>query len=382
MKDLTVQSAPRRQNAQAPPTLESFEFIPYFDAQSLQNLPKIRQFLFEYANLCKSAARGEIQKEKGEKTGHLLKVLLKEEEKSLEKLSQDPLFGAVWLQDRALAPLLDIVLENLGNRLNFSSKSSEFVADRCKFLLNRNPMLNLNFAEEKSAKNLDFFVQEFPLSLENQNVGEFLEKIGKKLKSNGFILVPELTGYPESTGCSESTGYPEIVKILTGNEKNEKKLVHNRIVEEFSQGTGFQVVAFQTDPSFFTTLYLLKKIPEIPEMEKNENILEISKVDEFFWISEVKNRLLNSEKFPKPLWISTMNCPSENGLAGFANCLKAEFGLESVKILQNASLMPNMPPNGIALKRRMQLGLFANVYRDGEWGSFRHIPIEEGMFDV
>lgn len=46
--------------------------------------------------------------------------------------------------------------------------------------------------------------------------------------------------------------------------------------------------------------------------------------------------------------------------------------------LSPSSTVPPTGPSSLEMQKMVQKDLVMNVYRDGKWGSFRHLPLQQG----
>nr|XP_006825449.1 PREDICTED: fatty acid synthase-like [Saccoglossus kowalevskii] len=76
------------------------------------------------------------------------------------------------------------------------------------------------------------------------------------------------------------------------------------------------------------------------------------------------------------IWL-LVNGAVDSGIVGLLNCLKQEPGGNRIRCIFNASLENDaklLDLGDKTLKKIMHQDLVMNIYRDGEWGSFRHVP--------
>lgn len=168
---------------------------------------------------------------------------------------------------------------------------------------------------------------------------------------------------------------------------------------------GFDVVGHQTDGSFMTTLYLLR---QRVAHEIDHAFVDINDVENFTWIEPLKKTI--EERISKPdthtIWLldnevrasfakgrkvrSTLHNVAlqlrDNGTVGLALCLREEHGkFNRMRSIVDVSLKPeNRSGPAVCTKEHpdfkwiVRHNLHANNYRDGDWGSFRHMVIKEG----
>ncbi|KAF9794028.1 hypothetical protein SFRURICE_010511, partial [Spodoptera frugiperda] len=95
--------------------------------------------------------------------------------------------------------------------------------------------------------------------------------------------------------------------------------------------------------------------------------------DSFSWVDKVKEELNESQK----VVLYAQNEPI-NGLLGLVNCLRAEPGGEIVHGLFISD--PSAPPFNPDLEfyeEQLKKDLAFNVYKDGQWGTYRHLLLDD-----
>ncbi|XP_077296458.1 fatty acid synthase-like [Arctopsyche grandis] len=127
------------------------------------------------------------------------------------------------------------------------------------------------------------------------------------------------------------------------------------------------VTAMRTD---IETLVLLRKKVN----PKPAEFIQIKESDEeFLWIDEVKEKLKDNVK----LMLFAQN-EKLNGILGLVQCLRREPGGEDANCV--AILDPKAPrfdPDIPLYEDQIEKELFMNVFKDGQWGSYRHLVLEE-----
>jgi fatty acid synthase, animal type len=129
--------------------------------------------------------------------------------------------------------------------------------------------------------------------------------------------------------------------------------------------------------SLNSTLVLLRKVKaEINAFEKIN--ISYEKYEE--WVEILKEKIENNRNSdqPKNLWLIANDSPL-NGIIGLVNCLRAEPGGNNIRcIFDYDSKLPvavdltKSPYNQI-----IKSDLLINVYKNGKWGTFRHIKMSE-----
>ncbi|GLV38468.1 Fatty acid synthase 3 [Carabus blaptoides fortunei] len=116
-------------------------------------------------------------------------------------------------------------------------------------------------------------------------------------------------------------------------------------------------------------LILLFKTSE----KKIQNVVDLSEVNEykFEWLPILQNAVKSD-----PNTIVFAQGDSLNGIVGFVNCLRREPGLDGVRcvfILDDSA--PKFDPNHEFYAPQLKKGLAMNVYKNGQWGCYRHLSL-------
>jgi len=330
--------APKRQNRQAAPTLEEFHFVPYLEEE-----------IYNGASL-----------------------------KSETKVEQ--------LLQRSLKTSLDIVLENSGtSKLNIVeiSNGGDPMFQHVIKLLNTQPMLRLDYTltgpglddldsdvlEDLDIKPLAWdLVSNYPgpsssadvvifnntLKNNKTSLSDILNQLKSLMKNNGFMLLHEQMDQPSEAGSLLAT----------------------------LNNCDYQVVAQKKDPGS-GTIYLLRTLEKerkiIPKMINVENL-------SYGWVDEVKEALANITSKDERIYLTSEGLPS-NGIVGMVNCLRQEEGGANIRCIFNSNLSldsknTQITTNSEEYQSILQKDLVMNVFRDGVWGSFRHIPMSSTGSDV
>ncbi|KAJ0060389.1 hypothetical protein NL108_010160, partial [Boleophthalmus pectinirostris] len=91
------------------------------------------------------------------------------------------------------------------------------------------------------------------------------------------------------------------------------------------------------------------------------------------WVETLKSLLSTSSESPIWLTASQPHC----GVVGLVNCLRQEPGGNRIRCafisnLDESSVIPSLVPSEKEMQSLLSKDLVMNVWRDGEWGAFRH----------
>lgn len=422
--------APRRQQQQTPPTLEKFIFIPYFEEECLASDSRLQSFL----TLCKARIQ-ELQvkvkkhgvslaipglegaytspasdsTEKGllhlltqvcqlELNGNLHSELEKMVTHQMGLLREDPLLAGL-LDAPQLKSCVDIALENTSVS---KMKIVEVLAgdgrmfSRIPSLLNTQPMLQLDYSatdlsldtlsaseDQLSAAGVSIIqwdpASAAPTNLSNadllvcncsvtllQNPPENLSNMAAAVKEGGFVLLHTLLR-------GETLG--ETVAFLTTQDVQQKPgLLTQAEWKELFCLASLNLVSMKT--SFYGSVLFLCRRQAAPD--KTPIFLPVDQID-CHWVETLKAVLADSSEHP--LWL-TATSRGDSGIVGMVNCLRQEPGGHRVRCvfisnLGPSSSLPNLVPHAVEMQNLLCQDLVMNVYRDGQWGTFRHILLPQ-----
>ena len=148
---------------------------------------------------------------------------------------------------------------------------------------------------------------------------------------------------------------------------------------EFFGRHGLLEILHRTD-GLLSSMFLLKKRVEIvtPPIVLHMDDLHCS------WLDEVKAKFADLENSPDGARLWLVGKSECNGMLGFYNCLRQESGSERVRCILVSNLSrsdasaPDLSPGGVEFNKLMEKDLAINVYRDGDWGTYRHLAITDG----
>ncbi|XP_042524650.1 fatty acid synthase [Dipodomys spectabilis] len=422
---LHTSAAPRRQQDQLTPTLETFCFTPHVEpgcllessalqeelrlcmgltkalqikaaqqglkmvvpgldgAQALrepspQGLPRL------LAAACQLQLNGKLQLGLAQALG---------QERAL--LPEDPLLCGL-LDSRALKACVDTAMENLPS---LKMKVVEVLAgegrlySRIPALLNTQPMLQLDYmatdplpqALEAAHPQLqqrdvaqsqwdpagpapshlgaaDLLLCNCALGLGSPALA--LGHMAAALKEGGFLLLHTLL---------RGHALGETLAFLSSEPQDGPCLLSQEEWESLFSKTSLRLVGLKK--SFYgTALFLCRR----PAPQDSPILLSVEDPG-FQWVESLKNIL--AESSPQPVWLMATDCPT-SGVVGLVNCLRKEPGGHRIRcvLLSNlspASRVPTLDPGSTELQQLLASDLVMNVYRDGVWGAFRHFPLEQ-----
>ncbi|XP_072311635.1 fatty acid synthase [Eucyclogobius newberryi] len=427
--------APRRQQQQSAPTLEDFCFVPYMKTECL----KENAHLSEQMNLCKglihnlqlklkthgvtlsvpgvdgdlvSPIPSPVPTEGGlprllallcalELNGNLESEIQQLVEKERSSLLHDPLIHSL-LRDPAFRHCLDTALENSRpGKLRvieaFSDEGQLF--PHALALLNMEPMLQVEYTATAVHTGL---LSPFTGALEELGLGSAQwdprtgPAPGASAGAADLLLCNHwglLESEPEEliSNLASGTrvgGFVLLHVLLKGGTLGETLAFLRRPTSSgakhglFSQAewercvlkASLDLVSVWTS-SYGSTLFLCRHRISTPDPV----FLSLDDAS-YNWVEILKSFL--SEPSDNPIWLtaSQPHC----GVVGLVNCLRQEPGGHRVRCafisnLNESSAIPSLVPSEKALQSLLYKDLVMNVWRDGEWGAFRHQLLTSGL---
>ncbi|KAM3592126.1 uncharacterized protein V6R79_013180 [Siganus canaliculatus] len=428
--------APRRQQQQSPPTLEEFVFVPYVETECLRTSRK----LTEQLRLCKDliyrlqqklAPHGVkmsipgIQRESGsplpipdssepglvrllamlcslELNGNLQSELEQTVEKERVSLLKDALLQGL-IEGPAFRNLLDTATENSkpGKMKVLEALSNDGqLFSRATALLNIQPMLQVDYTA--TAPDLDLLTPH-QAALEELSVASaqwdpmqapapggavggadlvLCNHAWGPLRSDPELLVTNLSSGAKEGGFlllhtllkGETLG--ETVAFLSNTEQSssQKGLLTQAEWEKVFSAASLTLVAVRR--SFYGSALFLCRL-RAPH--KQPLVLPVDATD-YTWVETLKTMMAESSESPVWLTASQAHC----GIVGMVNCLRQEPGGNRLRCafvsnLNEASAAPNLQPSHKSMQPVLEGGLVMNVFRDGQWGTFRHQLISQDL---
>ncbi|XP_066443807.1 fatty acid synthase isoform X2 [Eleutherodactylus coqui] len=419
-------NAPRRQQQQTPPTLESFVFTPYFEDDCLQDANDLHSLLEQCTDkICeleskvalhglqlnipgiKTAGRAQRKKKSSTSPNHgLLHVLTEicnlelngnlhsELEETLtqnnNQLQNDPLLSGL-LTSPNLKTCLDTVLENsnphkmkiiealTGNGNLFSSVLS---------VLNTQPMLQIDYiATDRTLEILSTTeddLKEAGISIEQWDpyMAPPNSVTGADLlvcNSSAHLLRDPRQVIPNMAATVKDGGFLLLHTLLKGdilgetiaflrtqNLQQKDGLLSQFEWEEVFDSAGMDVVAMKK--SFYNSVIFLcrRRIPE-----KKHVLLSVEDMD-CTWVESLKEAMADSSDHHT--WLTVMNEPN-SGIVGMINCLRQEPGGNRIRCIFNYDYSYEVSEKQI--QQLQGKDLVMNVCKDGRWGAFRHTPFQK-----
>lgn len=177
-------------------------------------------------------------------------------------------------------------------------------------------------------------------TFQSENVMNLLQNLKDSIKADGFLLLEE-------------------------NTQTYRKMKEN-ICEELN------IITISENVYGNRTLSLLRERADLEDREKQ--LIKLSE-NNFKWVEELKESLLDSEMGKHTYLL----CQGEElfGAVGLLNCLKNEAGGKMVRMIfiQDKDIEQFSLENP-KFREQLQKDLIQNVFKKGQWGTFRHVKLE------
>ena len=273
-------------------------------------------------------------------------------------------------------PLLEVDWHCVGPHVNSLDENSlgQIGATRHKVDFSAEPF------SPGEIRNQDYLFLDRVLSKKDDPV-KYLQLCGELLRDDGFAIVNEVTKDFEIALFVDA--------LLENNiEKAGKNRVYGtyfteaQLTEIFKEA-GYRICIYQADPALLTSTYVIRKIPT---QARDPAIMDIDDIDKFTWIEPLQKTIEERLNEPdwKTVWLKSTRIRN-NGTLGIALCFVEEnLKFNRFRTLcdisvkkENRTGPPVIKMDSDEVKEIFEKDLHANNYRDGVWGSVRHIVVKD-----
>lgn len=101
-------------------------------------------------------------------------------------------------------------------------------------------------------------------------------------------------------------------------------------------------------------------------------LINVADTRDFSWLRPLQEALTSGA----PVVVYTQNDP-RSGILGLVNCLRREPSGKKVSCFFIAGGAPDFDLQDDFYQRQYKKGLAANVFKDGKWGTYRHLLLEQ-----
>ncbi|XP_075746848.1 fatty acid synthase-like isoform X2 [Rhipicephalus microplus] len=186
------------------------------------------------------------------------------------------------------------------------------------------------------------------------------DKLPELCKEQGFALIYHRTAMTPAES------------FLSAVAKHEFKVHTTEEMERLLRSQGLQLVARKSNN--VSTLLLVRKMAVTIETA-NPILIGVNNA-RYDWVEVLKMKAFEVEQKPPGhnLWLIAEDC-AISGVVGLTNCLRLETGGSRIRCLFNASIDKSekidFSPRNPSYRDIVTKDLVMNIYRDGQWGSFR-----------
>lgn len=131
---------------------------------------------------------------------------------------------------------------------------------------------------------------------------------------------------------------------------------------------GVEVLTVHTTSS--EKLVLLTQSKE----SRSFNVIDVSDCDNFGWIAPLQEAIKNDSE--DEILLLAHDDPN-NGILGLLNCIRREPGGEKARCVFLQSEAVKFDPDDEFYRNQLKKGLAINVYKNGKWGGYRHLLLEQ-----
>lgn len=433
MQGLKANLAPRR-HVQQTPFLEEYHYVPYVDSESdiLDREAQVQ----EYVQVCSGLARRILEasgknkaqisdvmngfKEASDQVLQkyltspqpehgLLKILAKIQEQAasagslaenvksaLTSLKEDlerDLLNTVLFEESPLRGLLDVVAENVSikkmkilevgtgqtlmakkvlnllHESNIMLKTEYTVAHSAPDTIAANevPESGKTIAWDLAAGTNGFPEADLVVAKDVSGCPGFARALAGLVKENCFLMVAERTTITPPEKFLSTVGNV-VVKVKTKEE----------LGTAFREA-GLHVVAVRSN--VVSTAFLLRKTAA-NKSAKDQLVIRVKNGDYASWVDRLKTAVVEYQNKPAGhnVWLVAEDA-GNSGIVGLVNCLRQEIGGGHIRCVFDASLkssgkLPGFDLTNAFYRDVLEKDLVMNVFRDGQWGSYRHFTLK------
>ncbi|XP_050030055.2 fatty acid synthase-like [Dermacentor andersoni] len=192
-----------------------------------------------------------------------------------------------------------------------------------------------------------------------------VEEVLSQCKEHGFVLISHRTAL---------TAAEALLSRVSG--VSFQVYAEDLTIAVFRAG-GFRLVGLKSNN--VSTLLLFRKVTMPIDITKHA-VIRLQNV-RFGWVETLKEKLLEyvSKSSVEKIWLLAEEATS--GILGLTNCLRQETGERLIRCVFDATAkglnsVVDFSPTNAAYKDVIENDLVMNVFRDGQWGSYRHRNID------
>lgn len=265
---------------------------------------------------------------------------------------------------------MQIILENLGGtKIKVYEVFDEETGDRAPLagivfdVLNDQPLIQPEIVvlTKKSVEIPNVTVQEGFLPKEKDATLVIVTNISSRAPVSRFLPNPHASARPIFQLLQQAF---EAIK--------DNAFILSREPKEFAPSSNIETITTHSTPE--ETLILFRKTQKQP----TPTTISISNSAEFDWLRPLQEAVSSNA----PVVVYAQGNP-QSGVLGLVNCLRREPAGKGVSCVFVADeVVPEFDVTSEFYKLQLKKGLAVNVFKDGTWGTYRHLLLEgEGLVE-
>lgn len=204
------------------------------------------------------------------------------------------------------------------------------------------------------------------------------------MEPNVNIFTTKEFDYPDVTVQNKQLVAENDVFIVLGNNILSKPQILKDTLSAVKDGyiltlqtTGFNIDILDNNKLEILTSYkveddLLLLLRLVEEQTKKPTIIHIpSTLDDFSWLESLQNSLKTKQNV---ILVSKNETP--NGILGLLNCIRREYKTLNTRCVFTLDEAPTFNAAADFYSKQLKKQFAVNVYKDGKWGTYRHLPLE------
>ncbi|KAH7948759.1 hypothetical protein HPB49_002004 [Dermacentor silvarum] len=218
-------------------------------------------------------------------------------------------------------------------------------------------------ASKNGLPEADLIVMRGVAGTSGKSLESLAEELSSQCKEHGFVLLAHRTALTPAEMFLSTVG------------KVPLRVHASATVEAAFRARGFHVVGLKSNN--VSTLLLLRKTSTAAIDPSKQEVIRVKNAG-YDWVEPLKTKAAEYESRPvgENVWLLAEDV-AISGVVGLTNCLRQETG-SHIRCIFNASVkgsnkVADFSPSNPAYKDILEKDLVMNVYRDGQWGSYRHV---------
>ncbi|XP_072140156.1 fatty acid synthase-like [Dermacentor andersoni] len=222
------------------------------------------------------------------------------------------------------------------------------------------------YASEGKLPGADLVIAFCAIMSTSADLDSLAEELSSQCKERGFVLICHRTALTTAEAVlSRVSG----VSFRVYSEQTTTAALTVR---------GLRLVAQKSNN--ISTLLLFRKVTVAVDASK-QVVVRVQN-GHFSWVEPLKEKAVEHDSKPtgENIWLLAEDT-GKSGIVGLTNCLRRETSGHHIRCVFDANVedsnrVADFSPTNPAYKDIIEKDLVMNVYRDGQWGSYRHRSVE------